>query len=34
MTGFLNVVFIIDRKAVVQVPILTILESYEMSEVL
>jgi hypothetical protein len=34
MTGFLNVVFISGRKAVVQVPIITVLESYEMSEVI
>jgi hypothetical protein len=34
MTGFLNVVFISGRKAVVQIPIITVLESYERSEVL
>jgi hypothetical protein len=34
MTGFLNVVFISGRNSVVQVPIITVLESYEKPEVL
>jgi uncharacterized membrane protein len=29
MTGFLDVVFISGRKVVIQVPIITVLESYE-----
>jgi hypothetical protein len=34
MTGFLNVVFISGRKAVVQDPVITVLENYEKCEIL
>jgi hypothetical protein len=34
MIGFSNAIFISDRKAVIQVPTVTVLGSYERSEIL